>query len=526
MSTQQARGASRFGGHAREGRPRPTLATIVATLGPASDSPEAVRGLIRAGVGVFRLNFSHGDTAAHAERVATVRAAAAEIGQPVAILGDLQGPKIRIGVVDDGGVMLAVGQDAVFTPAAGDVFDPAGTLRLPSGWAGLSGAVKPGERVLINDGAVRLIAVERRCGDAAGVLRCRVTTGGLVTSRKGINLPDTRIAGSAITEQDWRHVEFAVAQGLDFLALSFVRSAAEVRELKAALAGMCAADQLLDGASGGAGALIPVIAKIEKPEALTDIDAIVDAADGIMVARGDLGVELDLADVPVVQKRLIQKADEYGKPCIVATQMLESMITASSPTRAEVSDVANAIMDGADAVMLSAETATGVHPALVVETMRRVIESAEGELARRQARPSPARTLVKSRYPTAALAHGAWHAAHDVGATIVVCWSQEGGTARYLSQTGLPIPIVAYSNDQRQLRRMALLRGVTARRMDVPGSGTIREFVMLAEADLAGLGWISPGEAMVVLAGTPLGVKRSTNSLVIHFAGKAADVGM
>ncbi|MBY0261111.1 MAG: pyruvate kinase, partial [Phycisphaerales bacterium] len=302
MSTQHARGTGQFGGHSRETRPRPTLATIVATLGPASDSPEIVAALVRAGVGVFRLNFSHGDLETHAKRIATVRAVAREIGQPVAILGDLQGPKIRVGVVE-GGVSLSVGQDVVFTSAAGDRFEEAGTVVLPSGWAGLAGAVKPGERVLINDGAVRLLAVERRGADGAGVLRCRVMVGGLVTSKKGINLPDSKIDGSAITEQDWRHVEFAVAQGLDFLALSFVRSAAEVVELKTALAGMCAADHGLDGGSGGVGALIPVIAKIEKPQAIEDIDAIVDAADGIMVARGDLGVELDLADVPVVQKR-------------------------------------------------------------------------------------------------------------------------------------------------------------------------------------------------------------------------------
>jgi pyruvate kinase len=491
----------------------------VATLGPASDAPETVRRLIEAGVGVFRLNFSHGDEAAHAARIATVRRVAKEVGQPVAILGDLQGPKIRVGSVAEGGVRLEAGQDVVFTTREGDGFDGAGTSVLPSGWDGLAAEVQPGERVLVNDGAVRLLAVERRAGDSAGVLRCRVMVGGVVTSRKGINLPDSDVKASAITERDWRHVEFCVAHGVDFVALSFVRSAEEVVRLKTALAGMCAADRTVDGLGGGSGALIPVIAKIEKPQAVRCIEKIVEAADGIMVARGDLGVEMDLADVPVVQKRLIRVCDEFGKPCIVATQMLESMITSATPTRAEVSDVANAVMDGADAVMLSAETATGAYPALAVETMRRVIESAEREMTLAQTGPSPARTLVASRYPTAALAHGAWHAARDVGAAAVVCWSQEGGTARYLSQTGLAIPVIAYSSDERQVRRMALLRGVTARKMDVPAENSVGAFVKAAEADLLRLGWVSAGDAVVVVAGVPLGVKRSTNSLVIHFVG-------
>ena len=267
------------------------------------------------------------------------------------------------------------------------------------------------------------------------------------------------------------------------------------------------------------GAMIPVIAKIEKPEALENIDAILEAADGIMVARGDLGVEMDLAEVPLVQKRLIAKCDEWGKPCIVATQMLETMIENASPTRAEVSDVANAILDGADAVMLSAETASGKHPALAVETMRRVIRAAERKLADDTSAPSPAARLIKSRYRTAALAHGAWHVAHDIGAKLVACWSQEGGAARYLSQTSMSIPIVAYSSDDRHVRRMALLRGVTARRMDVPSGGTLSEWNVQVEQDLLALGWVQPGDPIVLVAGKPLGVKGATCSLAIHYTG-------
>jgi pyruvate kinase len=496
------------------GRARPTFAKIVATIGPASDSPETIGKLIEAGVSVFRLNFSHGGLADHEKRVKAIRGAAEAAGQPIAILGDLQGPKIRVGTMAEG-VTLERGQEVVLTVGEAAYSRTNNPARLPSDYAQLADEVHPGHRVLINDGAVRLLAIDREKGDGPGVLRCRVTVGGLVTSRKGINLPDSDVKASAITEQDWRNVEWAVAQGLDFLALSFVRTPEEVIELRKALMGMCPIDHAQDKA--GAGALIPVIAKIEKPEAVERIDEIIEAADGIMVARGDLGVEMDLAEVPLVQKRLIAKCDEWGKPCIVATQMLETMIENATPTRAEVSDVANAILDGADAVMLSAETASGKYPVVAVETMRRIIASAEKKLIETVDAPSPAARLMKSRYRTAALAHGAWHVARDIGARLAICWSQEGGTARYLSQTGMTIPIVAYSSDERQVRRMALLRGVTARLMDPPAS--LGDWNLRVEADLLEVGWLQAGDPVVLVAGKPLGVRGSTCSLAIHYTG-------
>ncbi len=514
MSTsEKGKALSQSGG----ARVIPTLANIVATIGPASDDPETIAKLIDAGVSVFRVNFSHGSLGDHARRVSAIRSAAAALRQPVAILGDLQGPKIRVGTLTEG-VLLEAGQDVVFAKSPDQRFDPRNScVRLPTDYAGLSDDVEPGQRVLINDGAIRLLAVDAEPGDDAGLLRCRVLVGGLVTSKKGINLPDSAVQTSAITEQDWAHVEWAVAHGLDFLALSFVRTADEVRTLKKALQGMCPIDFRVENT--GAGAMIPVIAKIEKPQALKELDAIVDAADGIMVARGDLGVEMDLAEVPMVQKRVIAKCDEWGKPCIVATQMLESMISSVTPTRAEVSDVANAILDGADCVMLSAETASGKHPTIVVDTMRRVIEAAERVLVERAASATPSSRLVQSRYRTAALAHGAWHVARDIGARVVACWSQEGGTARYLSQTGLNIPIIAYSSDARQVRRMALLRGVTARDMEVPPSGMLAEWNAMVEKDLLELGWINPGDPIVMLAGKPLGVKGATSTLAVHYTG-------
>lgn len=499
-------------------QPPPTLTKIIATVGPASDSAETVSKLIQAGVAVFRLNFSHGTLDDHKVRLRTIRQCAAILGQPVAVLGDLQGPKIRVGSVPDPGITLEAGQDVVFTPGHGEPFSTTPlTVRLPSEYPGLATEVMPGHRVLVNDGVIRLLAVDREPRDGAHTLRCRVMVGGVVTSRKGINLPDSDVQAAAITDRDWECVEWAVANGLDLLALSFVRKAEEVRELRRALAGMCPADYSVDHT--GDGAMIPVVAKIEKPQAIKDIDAIVEASDAIMVARGDLGVEMDLAQVPLIQKELIAKCDEWGKPCIVATQMLESMITSASPTRAEVSDVANAVLDGADAVMLSAETATGKFPLLAVETMRRIADAAEQRRNLTLTQPSPASRLVKSRYRTAALAHGAWHVAMDVGARLIACWSQEGGAARYLSQTGLPIPIVAYSSSERQVRRMALLRGVHARLMQVPSDGTLREWNAAVEADLRAAGWIHDGDPIVLVAGKPLGVHGSANTVAIHYTG-------
>ncbi|MBX3358840.1 MAG: pyruvate kinase [Phycisphaeraceae bacterium] len=493
---------------------RPTLATIVATLGPATDSPGMVKRLIEAGVGVFRLNFSHGTLDEHAKRVASIREAARELGTATAIMGDLQGPKIRVGVVDGDAIEVAVGDEVRIEVGDRCRGRRAGIVELACPFEGLVTDVEPGDRVLINDGMIRMLAVGR---GPTGALTCRVTVGGRITSRKGINLPDTRVRAGAITARDWECVEWAVHQGLDFLAMSFVRRAAEIVELRQRLAGMCSVDHATD--ARGEGALIPVVAKIEKPEAVREIDSIVEAADAIMVARGDLGVELDLVEVPEVQKRLVAKAAEWGKPCIVATQMFESMIESATPTRAEVSDVANAIFDGADAVMLSGETAVGKHPDLVVETMRRVVEAAERQVVAAAVAPTPPRRLVESRYRTAALAHGACQIARDIGAILIVCWSQKGGTARYLSQYDSCIPILAYSSDERQTRRMALLKGVTPRWLEVTAGMTLAQWNRAVDDDLLSHGWARQGEPVVLVAGCPLGEQGATTALAVHYVG-------
>ena len=506
----------------------PLLTTIVATIGPASESPDIVADLIRAGVGVFRFNFSHGDLETHAARLATVRRVSDELGCAVACLGDLQGPKIRIGRIPAGvGRPHPSGGGAVLAREAGLIIlkkgiaeaferpDVRGALPvLPLTYEPLVDEVEPGHAVLINDGAVRLTAVERR-GDE---LICRVVVGGVISSNKGINLPDSSLTTPAITERDWECAAWAVAHDLDFLALSFVREAADVIQLREGLAGMCRA--ATERRAPSAGAWIPIIAKIEMPQAVKNLDPIVDASDGVMVARGDLGVEMDLAQVPFIQKRIVGTCRQFGKPCIVATQMLESMIENAVPTRAETTDVANAILDGADAVMLSAETATGRHPLATVRTMARIAAAAEGHQAAQPQVHRPPTRLSESHRATAALASGAWQIANELGVKAVVCWSQHGGTARYLSQNRFLIPVVVYTSDGPTARQMALHHGLTPVLSAPPPSGTLADWNRAVDQYLLTQGLVKAGEPILLIAGKPLGKAKRTNALAIHKVGE------
>lgn len=506
-------------------QPAPNILTsIVATIGPASESPEMVRKLILAGVCVFRFNFSHGDFEGHARRLKTVRTVAAEMGVPVAALGDLQGPKIRVGKIPagvgiaspSGGGMIEVksGQDVILKKgielaelrtAANGTVEPV----LPVTFQPMVDEIGLGHKVLINDGAIRMLAVER--DSAKGELRCRVTVGGMISSGKGINVPQTTLSAPSITDRDWECAAWAVANELDYLALSFVRSAADVLQLKSRLSQMRTPD--------GSEAWIPVVAKIEMPQAVKDLEAIVEVSDALMVARGDLGVEMDIARVPVVQKQIIAESQRQGKPCIVATQMLETMIENSSPTRAEASDVANAIFDGADAVMLSAETATGKHPALVVETMAHIVSAAEERV-----RDMPTRLFYPTRLQdghkgTAALARGAATIAADLHAKIIACWSQNGGTARYLSQNRFSVPIIAFSSNPASARRMSLLRGVIAVVAQPPTNGTLSEWNAMVDQYVRSREMAPEGSAMVLVAGRPLGRAKAGNTLAIARLG-------
>lgn len=510
---------------------RPLLTTIVATVGPATDSPEMIRRLILAGVGVFRFNFSHGDVADHTRRLGEVRVAAAGLGASIACLGDLQGPKIRLGKIAAGTVGsrahgsgggafdVTVGQrvtlkqrivDAYVRPVKGD---ERGEVVLGVTYEPLVDEVRPGQAVLINDGAVRLVAeASEPLAPGGAELCCRVVVGGVLSSSKGINLPHTRVRAQAVTSKDWEWAAWAVAHELDYLALSFVRDAGDVHELRAGIEKMVT--------PAGKAAWMPLVAKIEMPDAVANLSSIVDAADAIMIARGDLGVEMAIETVPVTQKRIVQMCRDYGKPCIVATQMLETMIQSVIPTRAEASDVANAIFDGADAVMLSAETASGMHPLLVVETMCRVLRSAETYMAEGDCKHTFPTRMAANHRGTAALAHGAWRIAQDIGAKAVVVWSQNGGTARYLSQNRFHVPIIAYSSDAASCRRMTLMRGVTPVCGAPPATGKLSEWNESVDALLLEKGIVVNGDPIVLLAGRPLGHAKRTNTLAIHRVGE------
>ncbi|MHC5113521.1 MAG: pyruvate kinase [Planctomycetota bacterium] len=484
-----------------------SLTKIVATLGPASASEETIAKLIATGVSVFRLNFSHGSLDNHGTMLRHVRRAAETCGRPVAVLGDLPGPRIRVGKVAEKGIELEPGSMVIFqrdeivaTP------NPDGRHRFSSNYPRLADDAQPGERLLIADGTVRTLVIE-----AGEELVCRVTHGGLITSGKGINLPETELSLETITERDWECVEWAIANDVDYLALSFVRSAADVPQLAAGIRQRTTPD--------GTRPWLPIIAKIETPRALENIDAIVAAADGVMVARGDLGVEMDLAEVPVLQKRLVAAAQEHGKPCIVATQMLESMIDAPAPTRAEANDVAGAVFDQSDALMLSGETAIGRYPVVAVEHMRRIAERTEAHLALQPPVNSAPERLRAARSHLAALAHGVWTVAHDLDAKLVVVWSQTGGGARYLSQNNFRVPIIAVTSDERAARRMQLYRGVRPLRMEVPAD--LATWAEQIDATLQEREWAEEGDVCIFVAGEPLGTAGVTNSLAVHEVGAA-----
>ncbi|GAB4554810.1 MAG: pyruvate kinase [Phycisphaerales bacterium] len=475
--------------------------------------------MIEAGCSLFRLNFSHGDFDAHKRRLELVRRLSYQLNIPLTVLGDLPGPKLRVGKVPEGGIMLTQGQEVLIRTDIEESRDGDVPL-LVSDYEKIVDEVHPGHRVLINDGAVRMLAT------ASGPegLRCSVMTGGLVTTRKGINLPDSELSVPAVTERDWEIVDWAVKNHVDYLALSFVRKADEVLTLKRGLRQRCEGDKCGSELSAAlTDSSIPVIAKMETPQAVDRMDAIIEAADGIMVARGDLGVEMDVADVPDVQKRLVRACHSVGKPCIVATQMLESMIENANPTRAEVSDVANAIYDGADCVMLSGETAVGKHPILAVETMTRVALATEAAL-RREETPEPTvpQALRKKRELIPALAHGAWHMANDVGAQLIIIWSQQGGGARYLSRHNFQVPVLAFSSNGPAVRRMNLLFGVfPVLWIDVPSHRS--EFAELVDRLIVDMGWVERGAPVVLLGGKPLDKPGSINTVALRYAGEMID---
>lgn len=487
---------------------------IVATLGPSTDDPEVLKRLIHAGVSVFRLNFSHGTFDDFTARLGRVRNVTERADRPIAILGDLSGPKIRIGIVPDqqegGGIVLDPGQDILLRPGHGDATIEDGIPVFDTTLDRISYDVEPGERVLINDGAIRMLAVDRQDGRE---LRCRVTFGGRVTSKKGINLPDSDLKIPAITERDWACVGWAAEHGLDYLALSFVRTAEEIQSLKRRLTEVCTPNR--PWTDEKVGLPIPVVAKIEKPQALANIDEIIEATDAVMVARGDLGVEMDVAQVPVAQKHIIARCSEIGRPVIVATQMLETMINSATPTRAEASDVANAVFDGTDAVMLSGETAVGKYPEIVVETMGRIVAVAEDRMHDLPRTQLPTPRLPEYAHRSSALANGAMHIARESNAKLVAVWSQAGGMAGYLSRLEVSVPILAYTSSPVAARRMALLGHVMPVCQDPGPNCKLRDWTSAVEQFVLERGLASEGDSVVLIAGKPLGSVRAQDGISI-----------
>jgi pyruvate kinase len=473
---------------------------IVATMGPACSAVETLQRMFGAGVDVCRLNFSHGDLDAHARVLASIREAAETHEHPIGVLGDLCGPKIRLGQIADidgtGGMPCNVGDQLIFQrqPIVGT------DLRVSTTYAQFVDDVQVGHRVLIEDGLIRLLCTDK----TADEIRCQCTVGGVIKSSKGINLPNTAVNVPSITDRDWACADWAIDNDLDFLALSFVRKADDIHLLRQHLTNR--------------GSRIQIVAKIEKAEALDQIDAIVDAADALMIARGDLGVEMDVAQVPIIQKDLIRRCHVAAKPVIVATQMLQSMIEQASPTRAEVSDVANAIFDGTDAVMLSGETSVGKFPIGAVHTMAHVADETESYL--NTIAPSSAPMIkLKTMQISAGVARGAWQMVQDLRPKVVVIWSQTGMTARIFSKTRFPIPIVAISSDERALRQMSLLYGVIAQQLPTPS----RMVRLIEEVDglMEQRKFAKTGERVLLVAGSSFGGTPGTmNSVIVHAVGE------
>ncbi|HTE71031.1 MAG TPA: pyruvate kinase [Actinomycetes bacterium] len=465
---------------------------IVATLGPASSSREVFGGMVEAGLDVVRLNFSHGERADHLARFELVRTVAAELGHNVAILVDLQGPKIRVGVVDDNGVKLDRGRDVVLVSGA----DRAPGAEIPVVYPELAADVRPGDQVLLDDGAIGL-----RVQDVEGDrVRCQVERGGVVKSRKGVNLPGVAVSAPSLTTKDRADLATAVEAGADYVALSFVRKPDDVVQAKQAIAD-----------NGGD---IPVVAKLERPEAIDCLDEILEVADAVMVARGDLGVELAVEKVPPLQKHIIAVANSLGVPVITATQMLESMVASSRPTRAEASDVANAIFDGTDAVMLSQETAIGQYPVESVATMCRIAQEAEAT-PYLSAPPPPA--VGKLDVP-ATVCRAAVQVATDLGARAIVAFTESGASARYVSRFRPRVPIIGLTTSEAARRRMTLYWGVETA-TPLPVGTQVRGMIDEADARIVREGLVAPGDLVVVVAGSP-GGRGGTNRVLVHRVGE------
>ncbi len=467
--------------------------SIVATLGPATSSPDRIRELMEAGVDVFRLNFSHGEAEQHAQIYDAVRAAERKVGKSVAVMQDLAGPKIRVGRLHDGDIELREGQQLVITTR-----EVLGTdHEICTNYPDLPRDVRKGNRILLDDGALELVVEDA----TKTAVTTRVVRGGVLSEHKGINLPGVSVGLPAMTEKDLKDLEFGLRLGVDYVALSFVRRAKDVALGRRAVAQH--------------GARTPIIAKLEKAEAIDNLDEILRAADGVMVARGDLGVELDPEWVPVLQKTIIQKANAAGIPVITATQMLESMIHSARPTRAETSDVANAILDGTDAVMLSAETAVGDYPVEAVQMMDRIARVAESSNPAIFERGEPEHPGA-----TRSVARAATILAREVRARAIVAITRSGRTAQVLSKLRPREPLVAFTEQESTARRLALWWGVQCYATAFQSNTDL--MIAHIERELIRRRLVAAGETIILVGSAPVVVRGRVNFVKVHRVRRAA----
>jgi pyruvate kinase len=472
-------------------------AKIVATLGPASHTTEQIRTLVDAGMDVARLNLSHGNHEDHLQSYLAVRAASDASGRGVGILADLQGPKIRLGTFANGPVLLEPGAEFIVT--TDDV--PGDATMVSTTHAGLTDDVGPGDLVLVDDGRIELQVTKVE----GSRVHTTVVEGGRVSDHKGFNLPGVPVSVPALSEKDLEDLRWALRTGVDMIALSFVRSPDDIKGVRAVME--------------NEGIFVPVLAKVEKPQAIENLEQIVEAFDGVMVARGDLGVELPLEQVPLVQKRAIQMCRQAGKPVIVATQMLESMIASPRPTRAEASDVANAVLDGADALMLSGETSVGHNPALVVETMSRIIERVESEALER----IPSLDLEVRGSTARALTRAAVDVAQYTDATHLIAFTETGRSARLIARWRCDTPLLAFTPNPRVRSQLALVWGVET--FLVSQVRHTDDMVVQVDKALLDIGRATIGERVVIVAGVPPGVPGTTNGMRVHKMGSAGPGG-
>ncbi len=462
---------------------------IIATIGPTSSSPSIIAKLIRAGMDAARLNFSHGDRKDHRRRIRLIRTEAAKCGKPIAIIQDLQGPKLRVGEMKDGAVKLRRSAEIIVTTrkitGTGDII----SVSYPR----LTRDLEREDRVLLDDGRLELKVVDK----VQNGLRCKVICGGLLRSHKGVNLPGAHLSLPSLSAKDKEDLAFGAEQGVDYIALSFVRSAEDIVNTRRFVRTL--------------GRQTPIIAKIEKPEAVENLDEIITAADGIMVARGDLGVEVTPEQVPLLQKKIIRACNQAEKPVITATQMLESMIENAQPTRAEASDVANAILDGTDCVMLSGETAMGKYPVQSVEVMTRIAVETETSL-----RPIPPDVQVSSAGES--VAHAACRAAEEQKASAIVAFTQSGSTALLVSKHRPAVDIIAATPVERIARLVSLYWGVTP--IMVKTRRTTDDMIQSVERAMLHKQIVQARDLIVITAGVPVGVAGSTNMMKIHHVGE------